>query len=147
MVENKNANSAFCECTSEGVFAQTSRMLACRLCYWHLPCTVQHSITPGNLMAKLQHQPSSIVGSTAGFKKRMVVRWVPLRAKASVWHCATVHWPSDRLGSLVVNICSRDCTICPRPSGAGGDRTSHLPHQNTAIRGRTHGVLSEVCDH
>lgn len=90
--------------------------------------------TPGNPTAKLQCQPSSIVGSTAGVRRGVVVRWVPLRAKASVWACAAVHcsWPKDRLGGLVVNICSRDCTICPRPSGAGqggGDRTSLVSHQ------------------
>lgn len=92
-------------------------MLACRLCDWHLPCTAPHSIAPGNPMAELQRQPRSTVSSTAGCRRGMVVRWV--WAKASVWHCATVNWPTDRLGALVVNICSRDCTICPRPSGAG----------------------------
>lgn len=42
----KNPNSAFNDCRSEGVFAQKSRMLACRLCDWHLLCTAQHSIAP-----------------------------------------------------------------------------------------------------
>lgn len=71
-------------------------MLACGLCDWHLPCTAPRRIAPGNPMAELQRQPRSIVGSAAGCRRGMVVRWVPLRAKASVWHCATVHWPTDR---------------------------------------------------
>lgn len=130
------ANPTFC--VSGGVFAQKRRMLACRQCDWHLPCTAQHSITPGSPTAKLQRQPSGIVGNTAGVRRGTVVRWVPLRAKASVWHCAAVHcsWPKDRLGALVVNICSRDRAICLRPSGARRDRTSLLSHQNNAIRGR-----------
>lgn len=116
-------------------------MLACTLSDRHLPCTAQHSIAPGKPMAKLQRQPSSIGGSTAGLRRGMVVRWVPLRAKASVWHCTTVHWPTDRLGALVVNICSRDCTICPRPSGVGGGR------QNISPVATGFAVFYEVCDH
>lgn len=39
--------------------------------------------------------------------------------QASVSQCGAVHcsWPKDRLWALAVNICSRDCTICPAARG------------------------------
>lgn len=44
--------------------------------------------------------------------------------------CDAVHcsWPKDRLWALAVNICSRDCTICPRPQG------EHLSSSQTSCR-------------
>lgn len=56
-------------------------------------------------------------------------------------HCS---WPRDRLWALAVNICSRDCTICPKPWGEPSLLISHQlqsprrgPEQS--FRGGEHG--------
>lgn len=139
---------------TEGVFAQKSRMLACRLCDWHLPCTAQHSISPLGIP-----RPSCSASPAA--------LWVVQLELGEGWLSGESHFgPKPRCGPVLLCTAAGQktdweawlSTSAPEtapsargPAGQGkGVGTEHLSclTKNNAIRGRKQrDLLCFICDH
>lgn len=90
------------DCITGNIFVSSTNKrgaLACRLCEWHIPHTAQHYITQGRPVAELQPRLCGVLGSAAGVRWGMVVRWAPHWAKPwsrSVTLCTAAGQKTDR---------------------------------------------------
>lgn len=94
-------------------------------CEWHFPHTAQHSITQGRPVAEPQPR---LCGVCARFGAVHAAResgegWLSGERHTgpslglAVWRCVLQLAKRQTVWALAVNICSRDCTICPKARG------------------------------